>query len=115
MLTLTEAQWRELQAHDARQFVVTVADQFLANRPDMLERPGRDGVIERMQSAHDYGARVGFTSTPHIVRLMYLAADAPLIHDDPVVDHHLRKPGAAPEHRLDDLLAVMNKKLEGAS
>lgn len=115
MLTLTEAQWRELQAHDARQFVVTVADQFLANRPDMLERPGRDGVIERMQFAYDYGARVGFTSTPHVVRLMYLAADAPRIHDDPVVHHHLSKPGALPEQRLDDLLAVMNKKLEGDS
>lgn len=114
MLTLTEAQWRELQAHDARQFVVTVADQFLVNRPDMLERAGRDGVIERMQAAHDYAARIGFTSTPHIVRLMYLAADAPRIHDDPVVNHHLSKPGATPEQRLDDLLAVMNKKLEGA-
>jgi len=115
MLTLTEAQWSELQAHDARQFVVTVAEQFLANRPDMLERPGRNGVIEHMQAAYDYGARVGFTSTPHVVRLMYLAADAPRIHDDPVVHHHLSKPGATPEQRLDDLLAVMNKKLEGDS
>lgn len=112
MLTFTEAQWRELQTHDTRQFVVTVADQFLANRPDMLDRPGRDGVIERMQAAHDYAVRVGFTSTPHIVRLMYLAADAPRIHDDPVVGHHLNKPGATPEQRLDDLLAVMNKKLK---
>lgn len=115
MLTLNEAQWRALQAHDNRQFVLTVVDQFLANRPDMLETLGKDGVAERMQAAHEYGTRLGFTSTPHMVRLMYLAADAPRIHDDPVVHHHLSKPGATPEQRLDDLLAVMNKKLEEAS
>jgi hypothetical protein len=29
-----------------------------------------------MQHAYDYAARTGFTSTPHIVQLMYLTADA---------------------------------------
>ncbi|MBU0914889.1 hypothetical protein [Aquabacterium parvum] len=115
MLTLNEAQWRALQAHDNRQFVLNVVDQFLANRPDMRETPGKYGVAERIQAAHEYGTRIGFTSTPHMVRLMYLAADAPRIHDDPVVHHHLSKPGATPEQRLDDLLAVMNKKLEETS
>jgi hypothetical protein len=43
---------------------------------------------------------------------MYLAADASGIHDDPLVDACLRKPGATPEQRLDDLLAVINNKLE---
>ena len=114
MLRLSEAQWRELQARDARQFVTAVCEKFLAERPDMAEAPGRQAVQERMQAAHDYAARVGFTSTPHIVRLMYLAADAPGIHDDPLVDAYLRKPGATPEQRLDDLIAVMNKKLEGS-
>ena len=112
MLTLSEAQWRDLQASDARQFVAAVCDQFLADRPDMAASPGRDVVRSHMHTAHDYAARVGFTSTPHIVRLMYLAADAPGIHDDPLVDAHLRKPGATHEQRLDDLLAVMNKRLE---
>lgn len=115
MLALSEAQWRELQARDARQFVAAVCDQFLAKRPDMVATPGRDAVLDRMQAAHDYAARVGFTSTPHIVRLMYLAADAPRIHDDSLVDAYLRKPGATPEQRLDDLIAVMNKKLEGSN
>jgi hypothetical protein len=113
MLTLSSAQWRELQIRDAKEFVATVCDQFLANRPDMMDEPGRDAVLDRMQAAHGYAVKVGFTSTPHIVRLMYLAADAPGIHDDPLVDGYLRKPGATPEQRLDDLLAVMNKKLEG--
>ena len=113
MLTLSEAQWRELQARDARQFVATVCHQFLGERADMVEAPGGKVVQGRMQAAHDYAARAGFTSNPHVVRLMVLAADAPGIHDDPLVDGYLRKPGAVPEQRLDDLLAVMNNKLEG--
>jgi hypothetical protein len=114
MLTLSEAQWRELQVRDARQFVAAVADQFLSNRPEMLRSPGRETVTARMQAAHDYALGIGFTSVPHIVRLMYLYADAPRIHDDPLIDGYLRKPGATPEQRLDDLIAVMNKKLEGS-
>lgn len=112
MLTLTEAQWMALQQGETRQFVAAVCDAFLLNRPEMREQPGREVVQARMQDAHDYAARAGFTSTPHIVRLMVLAADAPNIHNDPMVDAYLRKPGATPEQRLDDLDAVMNKLLE---
>lgn len=112
MLKLSQTQWDELQARDTHQFVAAVCDQFLANRPDMLDLPGRAAVQGRMQAGHDYAVRIGFTSTPHIVRLMYLAADAPGIRDDPLIDAYLRKPGATPEQRLDDMIAVMNKKLE---
>lgn len=113
MLTLTEAQWQTLQQGEARQFVAAVCDEFLDNRPEMREQPGRDEVLARMQDAYGYAARAGFTSTPHIVRLMVLSADAPHIHDDPLVDHYLRKPGATPEQRLDDLNALMKHKLKG--
>jgi hypothetical protein len=112
MLRLSEAQWRELQAHDARQFVAEVCRQFLDARPDMEAHPGRAAVHQRMQAAYGHAARIGFTSTPHVVRLMYLAADAPGIHDDPLVGAYLRTPGATPEQRMDDLIAVMNNKLE---
>ena len=113
MLTLTKVQWRALQQNEARQFVAVVCDGFLVSRPEMRTRPGRDEVMRRMQEAHDYAARTDFTSTPHIVRLMYLAADAPRIFEDPLVDRYLRKPGATPEQRLDDLDAVINYKLKG--
>lgn len=112
MLTLDEGQWQALKGCDDRQFVAVICDQFLANRPDRVADPGRDSVLETMQAAYDYALQVGFTSRSHIVRLMYLAADAPRIHDDPQIDAYLRKPGATPEQRLDDLFAVMDKKLE---
>jgi hypothetical protein len=112
LLKLSEAQWDELQRRGAGQFVAAVSDQFLSKRPDMLDRPGRAAVQDRMQAAHAYAVRIGLHSTQHVVRLLYLAADAPAIHDDPVVDAYLRKPGATPNQRLDDLLAVVRKKLE---
>lgn len=111
MLKLSESQWRALQARDIHQFVVSVCDQFMATRADVSDLPGRATTLERMQGAHDTAARIGFTSTAHIVHLMYLAADAPGIHTDPLVEAYLRKPGATPEQRLDDMLAVMNKKM----
>lgn len=113
MLTLTEAQWLKLQQEESRRFVNSVCDEFLEHRVEMRKQPGRAAVLKRMQDAFDYAAGAGFSSTPHIMRLMHLVADAPRIHDDPLVDRYLRKPGATPEQRLDDLDAVMKKKLEG--
>lgn len=113
MLTLTDAQWQTLQQGEAREFVAAVCDEFLANRPEMREQPRREAVLARMQDAYDYAAHAGFTSTRHIVRLMVLSADAPRIHDDSLVNHYLRKPGATLEQRLDDLDAVIKHKLKG--
>ncbi|MDB0543332.1 hypothetical protein LBW62_19190 [Ralstonia solanacearum] len=113
MLTLSEDQWRALQACDGRQFVATVCDQFLANRPDLAATPGRTVILDRMTQAHDYAERLGFISTPHIVWLMYLVADAPALVDDPVIEAYLRKAGATPEQRLDDMAAVMQQTLDG--
>jgi len=113
MLRLDERQWQALQACEANQFVATVCDQFLAKRPELLQAPGREVILGRMQAAHDYAERISFTSTPHIVWLMYMTADAPTLIVDPVIEDYLCKPGATPEQRLDDLDAVLQKKLEG--
>ncbi len=53
MLTFSEEQWRALQACDGRQFMATVCDQFLANRPDLAAAPGRSAILERITQAHD--------------------------------------------------------------
>lgn len=114
MLKLSADQWDSLQQRDARQYVAAVSDQFLSNRPEMLEEPGRSVIQERMQAAHDEAISLGFTSPAHIILLMYLAADAPEIEADPLIKSYLSKPGAAPEQRLDDMLSLMSKKLEKA-
>ncbi|MGC4075491.1 MAG: hypothetical protein QM702_00345 [Rubrivivax sp.] len=115
MLKLTDLQWLALNRDEAKRFVAAVCDGFLVDRPSAHEHPGRQTILVRMQQAYDYAARAGFNSTPHIVRLMVLAADAPRIHDDPLVDRYLRKPGATPEQRLDDLDAVMKHQLDGGA
>ena len=112
MLTLDDRQWAELTASDTNSFVSAVCDQYLPARPKMMVTPGRDEILKRMEVAHDYAIRIGFTSTPHVVRWMYLAADAPGIHEDKVVDTYLRKPGATPEQRLDEMIAVVINELK---
>lgn len=113
MLQLSDIQWRALLQAEANQFIRAVCDEFFAQRPDMRDQPGRDTVLARMRDAHSYAAQAGFTSMPHIVRLMYLAADAAGILSEPVVDGYLRKRGASPERRLDELDAVIRNKLQG--
>lgn len=91
-----------------------MCDQLLAERPELATVTGREAILGRMQAAHDYAQRLGFTSTPHIVWLMYMAADAPTLVTDPVIETYLAKPRATPEQRLDDLGVVLQKKLEGS-
>ena len=59
MLTLTEAQWQTLQQGEARQFVAAVCDEFLTNRPEMREQPGREhaGASRPGGDAEDREAR----------------------------------------------------------
>ena len=107
MLTLSEAQWQALRKTEARNFVSAVCEQFLARRPELLLEPGKDEVLDRMLAGHDLAARIGLQSTPHIVKLLYLCADAPQLAADEQVQMYLLKPGASPELRLDDLSAVI--------
>ncbi|WP_432239584.1 hypothetical protein [Herbaspirillum robiniae] len=111
MLTLTEAQYQKFLARDVENFVAAVADQFIAERKeagDVLERPV---VIARMRDAYDSGRDFGITSTGHLIYMMYLSADAPGIFEDEVVQRYIRKPGATPEQRLDELMCVLKNKM----
>ncbi|WP_265919676.1 hypothetical protein [Cupriavidus nantongensis] len=107
MLTLSEAQWQALRQTEARNFVSAVCEQFLTRRPELLREPGKEEVLGRMLAGHDLAARIGLQSTPHVVKLLYLCADAPQLAADEEVQRYLLKPGAAPQLRLDDLSAVM--------
>jgi hypothetical protein len=112
MLELSQVQWEILQTHDANQFVDAVIREFMADRQDILEGLNLVRVKNSMHSAYNYAVRVGFKSTPHMVRMMYLAADAPGICDDPLVEAYIRKAPATPEQRLDDLLTLVSRRLE---
>ncbi|MBB3005475.1 hypothetical protein [Cupriavidus alkaliphilus] len=112
MLTLSEAQWQALRKTEVRNFVGGVCDQFLALRQELLRAPGKEEVLGRMLSGHDFAAEIGLQSTPHIVKLLYLCADAPQLAFDREVRTYLLKPDATPEQRLDDLCAVVMSLLK---
>lgn len=112
MLTLSEAQWQALRHVEAQNFVGTVCEQFLAHRPELLPSPGREEICSRMQAGYSLAAESGLLSTQHIVKLLYLCADAPQMATDRQVRAYLSKPGATPEQRLDDLSAVMKLVLK---
>lgn len=107
MLTLSEAQWQALRQTDVQNFVGAVCEQFLALRQELSQEPGREEVLGRMLAGHDFAAQIGLQSTPHIVKLLYLCADAPQLAFDREIRTYLLKPDATPEQRLDDLCAVV--------
>ena len=111
VITLSEEQLAQLKARDADAFVAAVCDQYLSASGTTPSNARRLKVQAMMQAAYDYALRCGFTSTPHIVHLMYFAVDAPGVLQEPAVRMQLEKPGATPEQRFDDLLAVVALEL----
>ncbi len=111
MLLLSEKQWSQLQARDTQTFVDAVCEQYLGTHQASTTDTERQRIAATMQAAYDFAVHAGFTSTPHIVHLMYFAADAPGVLDEPAVKAQLSKPGATPEQRFDDLLAVVAHEL----
>lgn len=107
MLKITEEQFQKLQARDADNFVAAVADEFLADRPDLQAQPGRAEIIARMRAAYDNGLTLGFTETPALIYMMYMSADYPGIFERPGTQQYLSKPGATPEQRLNDMKDVL--------
>jgi hypothetical protein len=114
MITFDEEQWAQLKTRDTVSFVAAVCDQFMADRPDMADSPGRETIQLRMQSARVFTDQAGFTSSPHVVQFMYTAVDYPGFHDDTIIAAYLRKPGATPEQRFDDMIAVFRSELMAA-
>lgn len=111
MITLSEEQLAQLKARDTNAFVTAVCDQYLSAAGTAPSEARRLEVLAMMQAAYDYALRCGFTSTPHIVHLMYFAVDAPGVLQEPAIRMQLEKPGATPEQRFDDLLAVVALEL----
>lgn len=113
MIKLSPDQCEEFRSRDMKHFVRSVFDQFAESRSKELDQPDRAAAFHSMSQAFEFAIRSGFTSTPHLIRLMFLAGDIHGVHNDQAVRTYLLRPGATPEQRLDDLLAVVNHKLKG--
>lgn len=113
MFKLSSDQYADIRARDKEHFVQSICDQFMESRPEKAALPGRVAVCRSMQRTFDFAINAGFTSTPHLIRLMYMAGDIPGIHEDQTIRAYLLRPGATPEQRLDDLVAAVDHKLKG--
>ncbi|WP_413458264.1 hypothetical protein [Herbaspirillum huttiense] len=109
MIRLDEDDLARLRARDTEHFIAAVADQFLAERADLQRVPGRSEVIRRMREAYAHGLSLGFGTLSHLIYMMYLSADWPGLFRRPGTVRYLRRPGATPEQRLDDMIAVLHK------
>lgn len=112
MLKLSESQWQALQEEEDRTWVQEVGAQFLEVHPDLKQSPGSGEIEQRMQSAYRYARSVGFTDGEHMAKLMGWMALAPGLLQDGLLETYLRKDGATPEQRLDDLEAVIQNRVE---
>lgn len=111
MLTFSAAQWQAIRDDETHRFVAAVADQLLASRPELRDQ--RPALLERLKAMHRLASEVGLQSTPDVIRLLHLAADASSLHRDPALKAWLTRPGRSPEQRLADVLAVVDWKLKG--
>jgi hypothetical protein len=83
MLTFSPAQWRALREDETQRFVAAVANQLIVGRAELQGQ--RPDMLKRLGAMHSLAAQLGFTSTPHIIRLLHLAADTPGMHEDPAL------------------------------
>ena len=111
MLSFSPAQWQALREDEAQRFVAAVTDQLIAGRPNLQAQ--RPAVLKLLIAMHGLAAQVGLTSTPHIIRLLHLAADTPGLYEDPALRSWLTRPVQNPEQRLDELLSVVDRTLQG--
>lgn len=111
MLTLSAGQWQAMREHEANSFADAVAGDYLKEHPEMADQPGTLEICMRMRAAHAYALGLGFTSSPHLVAFMHLAAVLPAFYEQPQVDKVLRKPGRPPEQRFSDYEAVLVWKI----
>lgn len=109
MIRLDEDDLAKLRARDTGHFIAAVADQFLAGRADLQRVQGRSEVIRRMREAYENGLSLGFSVLSHLIYIMYLSADWPGLFHRPGTVRYLTRPGATPEQRLDDMIAVLHK------
>lgn len=112
MLTLSDEQLAQLEALDAKGFVVQICDELLTEVPELAHKPGRSTALAQMDRALEQARLLGFTSSPHTAQFMRLAVLAPRFYEQRPVDEWLSKPVGSVEQRFDDLYAVLIKQLD---
>ena len=108
MLELTEAQLRQMRRHEHGGFVRRVRSDLQERFPGLADDAN---LLQRLCEAHDHALAFGLESAKARTQFLYQEAFAPGFHEQPAVVAWLTQPGAAPEQRWQDFMALADARL----
>jgi hypothetical protein len=108
MLELTPGQLHQMRRLEHAGFVRRVRAELLTRFPELAN----DHALEqRLLVAHDNALVLGLESSQARTQFLYQEAFAPRFSDQPAVAAWLRRPGAPPEQRWRDFMALAHARL----
>lgn len=110
MLELSEDQMHQLLESENAGFVSRVRAKLVADFPDVNDT----GLHQRLLVAHDRALRFGLESPESRTQFLFQEAFAPGFYEQPAIAAWLTRPGAPPEQRWRDFMALVNKRIEEA-
>lgn len=108
MLELSEQQLQQMRLHEHAGFVGRVRAELVAQFPELA---GDIGLEERLHLAHDRALGFGLESAQARTQFLYQEAFVPGFYEQPAVTAWLRRPGASPEQRWRDFVALADARL----
>ena len=108
MLELSEQQLARMQRHEHAGFVGRVHAEIVREFPELA---GDVGLLQRLNAAHDRALALGLESGRARTQFLYQEAFAPGLSQQPAVTAWISRPGASPEQRWNDFMALANARL----
>lgn len=108
MLELTEDQLRQLLQHEHEGFVSRARADIIREFPEVEH----DGLQQRLLVAHDRALRFGLESPAARTQFLYQEAFVPGFYEQPAIAAWLTRPGAPPEQRWRDFMALAKARVE---
>lgn len=108
MLELTENQVQQMQQHEHAGFVTRVHSGLLTQFPDLASERG---LNVRLIAAHVAALEFGLESAQARTQFLYQEALAPGFYRQAAIAAWIKRPGAEPEQRWRDFMALVKARL----
>jgi hypothetical protein len=92
-----------------RRFISAVKDSIREVDPTLADDPA---ILDKLTEAFREARAAGLTRDKLLADFIYLEIQAPGFHRHPSIRRWLRKRGAVPDERFDDLMEVLRNKAE---